>query len=167
MALMVDETLALMLQKQVAWKLITIRSGKVFDDVFCGLMVKGTTMTVVMAEKDLPVFRDFLGIGRKEDSAASKQGQQSAGFASRSNGGFVEDGEAETPVRASSGNSGRFETPPATGLMTPPFAVAFPSETGPGNDAVALCKCGEACRMSVTLVILVKAPESWVLFVLE
>ncbi|CAM6090953.1 unnamed protein product [Calypogeia fissa] len=101
-------------------------------------MVHATTMTLVMAEKDPPVFRDFLGIGRKGESAAnnnnSKQVQPSAGFSKRNNSGFDEDGEAETSARASSGNSGRLEAGPSPGLSTPPFAIGFPPSSEPGSE---------------------------------
>jgi hypothetical protein len=116
--------------------------GQGFNNVYYDLMVNATTMALVMAEKDPPVFRDFLGIGRKDESA-SKQVQPTAGFANRNNVGFEEDGEAETSARASSGNSGRFETPPAPGLLTPPFTVGFPtsSEAGSGDESVGIL-CG-------------------------
>lgn len=94
-------------------------------------MVQATTMTAVMAEKDPPVFRDFLGIGRKDD-ATVKQPQPSPGVARRNTAGFDDDGEAEISTRASSGTSGRFETCSAPGIL-PPFSSAFPSTSDPGS----------------------------------
>ncbi|KAG6550065.1 hypothetical protein Mapa_008021 [Marchantia paleacea] len=94
-------------------------------------MVQATTMTAVMAEKDPPVFRDFLGIGRKDD-ATVKQPQPSPGVARRNTAGFDDDGEAELSTRASSGTSGRFETCSAPGIP-PPFSSAFPSTSDPGS----------------------------------
>ncbi|KAL2608757.1 hypothetical protein R1flu_027330 [Riccia fluitans] len=97
-------------------------------------MVQSSTMTAVMAEKDPPVFRDFLGIGRKDEAAVKQQSQLSAGAARGNSAGFEDDGEAEMSTKASSGTSGRFENSSTPGIP-PPFSTTFPPISEPGSGA--------------------------------
>jgi hypothetical protein len=103
-------------------------------------MLHASTMTLVMAEKDQPVFRDFLGLDR--GSPLSKQQQQPefntstvdvVRGASRSSGtAFDSQGDVETfATRASSGTTGRFETSSAPGYSSPPSCLALPSSSDP------------------------------------
>ncbi|KAL3677041.1 hypothetical protein R1sor_026989 [Riccia sorocarpa] len=92
-------------------------------------MVQSSAMTAVMADKDPPVFRDFLGIGRKDDTAGKQQSQQSAGAAAGNS-----DGDAEMSTKASSGTSGRFDNNSTPGIP-PPFSSSFPPTSEPGSGA--------------------------------
>ncbi len=105
-------------------------------------MLHASTMTLVMAEKDQPVFRDFLGLDRGSPLSKQQQQQQPefntstvdvVRGASRSSGtAFDSQGDVETfATRASSGTTGRFETSSAPGYISPPSCLALPSSSDP------------------------------------
>ncbi len=114
-------------------------------------MLHASTMTLVMAEKDQPVFRDFLGLDRGSPLSKQQQQQQQPEFntstvdvvrgASRSSGtAFDSQGDVETfATRASSGTTGRFETSSAPGYISPPSCLALPSSSDPcSGEGVSL-----------------------------
>lgn len=105
-------------------------------------MLHASTMTLVMAEKDQPVFRDFLGLDRGSPLSKQQQQQQPevntstvevVRGASRSSGtAFDSQGDVETfATRASSGTTGRFETSSAPGYISPSSCLALPSSSDP------------------------------------
>jgi hypothetical protein len=125
-------------------------------------MLHASTMTLVMAEKDQPVFRDFLGLDR--GSPLSKQQQQQPELnistvdvvrgASRSSGtAFDSQGDVETfATRASSGTTGRFETSSAPGYVSPPSCLALPSSSDPcSGEKVSLPSFSSILQVNLML----------------
>lgn len=91
-------------------------------------------MNLVMAEKDQPVFRDFLGLGRIDDINQVKYLSSDVIPAPRTSPGFESECDGETNnTRASSGISGRFKTSSSPIHVTPPFYSAIPSSSDPGS----------------------------------
>lgn len=91
-------------------------------------------MNLVMAEKDQPVFRDFLGIGRCDDISQVKYLSPDVIPAPRTSPGFESECDGETNnTRASSGISGRFKTSSTPIHVSPPFYSAIPSSSDPGS----------------------------------
>lgn len=91
-------------------------------------------MNLVMAEKDQPVFRDFLGLGRIDDISQVKYLTSEAIPASRTSPGFESEGDGETNnTQTSSGTSGRFKTSSTPMHVSPPFYPTIPSSSDPGS----------------------------------
>lgn len=87
-----------------------------------------------MAEKDQPVFRDFLGLGRIDDISQVKYLTSEAIPASRTSPGFESEGDGETNnTQTSSGTSGRFKTSSTPMHVSPPFYPTIPSSSDPGS----------------------------------
>lgn len=94
----------------------------------------GCKMNLVMAEKDQPVFRDFLGLGRIDDISQAKYLSSEVIPAPRTSPGFESECDGETNnTRASSGISGRFKTNSTPIHVSPPFYSAIPSSSDPGS----------------------------------
>jgi len=97
----------------------------------------GCKMNLVMAEKDQPVFRDFLGLGRIDDISQVKYLSSEVIPPPRTSPGFESEYDAETDnTRASSGISGRFKTNSTPIHVSPPFYSAIPSSSDPGSGIV-------------------------------
>lgn len=91
-------------------------------------------MNLIMAEKDQPVFRDFLGLSRIDDISQVKYLTSEAIPASRTSPGFESEGDGETNnTRTSSGTSGRFKTSSTPMHVSPPFYPTIPSSSDPGS----------------------------------
>lgn len=103
-------------------------------------------MTLVMAEKDQPIFRDFLGLGRVDDVKQAEFTSSDVLRVSRTSPGFESEGDAETSAtRGSSGTSGRFETCSAPGHLSPPFGLALPSSSDPGSGEESIFQIAYCC----------------------
>jgi len=114
-------------------------------------------MTLVMAEKDQPVFRDFLGLDRGSPLSKQQQQQQTelntstvdvVRGASRSSGtAFDSQGDVETfATRASSGTTGRFETSSAPGYISPASCLALPSSSDPCSVGWQRCNTASSLQ---------------------
>ena len=92
-------------------------------------------MTLVMAEKNQPMFRDFLGLGHTDEVKQVGYTSSDAIHVSRTSPEFDSEGDGETmATRASSGTSGRFKTSSVPGgLVSPSFCLALPSSSDPGS----------------------------------
>lgn len=94
-------------------------------------------MTLVMAEKDQPVFRDFLGLSHRDETKQVEYIPSDAGRRSRGNTAFVPEAEGGTFAHrgSSPGTSGLHETFSAPGFVSPPFGLAAPSSSDPGSGS--------------------------------
>lgn len=111
----------------------------------------GCKMNLVMAEKDQPVFRDFLGLGRIDDISQVKYLSSEVIPAPRTSPGFESEGDGETNnTRASSGVSGRFKTNSTPMHVSPPFYSAIPSSSDPGSG-IARASPSMSCKISIVL----------------
>ena len=92
-------------------------------------------MTLVMAEKNQPMFRDFLGLGHTDEVKQVRYTSSDVIPVSRTSPEFDSEGDGETTAtRASSGTSGRFKTSSVPGgLASPSFCLALPSSSDPGS----------------------------------
>ncbi|XP_073384989.1 uncharacterized protein [Physcomitrium patens] len=91
-------------------------------------------MNLVMADKDQPVFRDFLGLDRIDDINQVKYLSSEMIPASRISSGFESEGDGETNnTRASSGTSGRFKSNSTPIHVLPPFYSTVPSSSDLGS----------------------------------
>lgn len=92
-----------------------------------------------MADKDQPVFRDFLGLDRIDDINQVKYLSSEMIPASRISSGFESEGDGETNnTRASSGTSGRFKSNSTPIHVLPPFYSTVPSSSDLGSGTACL-----------------------------
>ena len=96
-----------------------------------------------MAEKNQPMFRDFLGLGHTDEVKQVGYTSSDAIHVSRTSPEFDSEGDGETmATRASSGTSGRFKTSSVPGgLVSPSFCLALPSSSDPGSGKLGYIFC--------------------------
>jgi hypothetical protein len=99
-------------------------------------------MTLVMAESNQPVFRDFLGLGHMDNNNKVKQVEFAASeMRSTTRSSFELDSEGDegtVDTRMSWGTSSCFKNGSSSRLVAPSFSLALSSSSdlGSGNESI-------------------------------